>query len=75
MTAEADVPYVWVVDPATSQVKKTLVQLGPYGETRVPVLGGLGAQDWIVVAGVHLLREGQQVRPVDRDNRNVALAK
>jgi multidrug efflux system membrane fusion protein len=74
VTAEANVPYVWTVDPATSQVKKTLVQLGPYGETRVPVLGGLGPQDWIVVAGVHLLREGQKVKPVDRDNRVVALA-
>jgi len=74
VTAESSVPYVWVVDPATSQVKKTVVQLGPYGEARVPVTGGLTANDWIVVAGVHLLREGQKVKPVDRDNRAVALA-
>lgn len=73
VTAEGGVPYVWVVDPATSQVKKALVQLGPYGETRVPVLGGLAPQDWVVVAGAHLLREGQKVRPVDRDNRPVGL--
>jgi multidrug efflux system membrane fusion protein len=25
----------------------------------------------VVAAGVHLLREGQKVRPVDRDNRPV----
>lgn len=73
VTAEADQPYVWVVDPKTGQVRRTPVQLGPYGETRVPVLSGLGAQDWVVVAGVHLLRDGQRVRPVDRNNRALAL--
>ena len=46
VTAEGSVPYVWTVDPATAQVKKTIVQLGPYGETRVPVLDGIGPQDW-----------------------------
>jgi len=28
----------------------------------------------VVAAGGHLLREGQKVTPVDRDNRPVALA-
>lgn len=74
VTAEAQQPYVWVVDPKTAQVRRTAVQLGPYGEARVPVISGVGAQDWIVVAGVHLLRDGQRVRPVDRNNRAVALA-
>jgi multidrug efflux system membrane fusion protein len=74
VTAEANVPYIWVVDPATSQVHRRPVQLGPYGETRVPVLSGLSPNEWVVVAGVHLLRDGQKVRPVDRDNRAVALA-
>ena len=38
---------------------------------RVP---GLAPDDWVVVAGGHLLREGEAVAPVDRDNRPVALA-
>ena len=38
------------------------------------VLEGLNASDWIVAAGVQVLREGLRVRPVDRDNRNVELA-
>jgi multidrug efflux system membrane fusion protein len=38
------------------------------------VLEGLQADDWVVAAGVQVLREGQQVRPVDRDNRAVKLA-
>lgn len=73
VTAENEQPFVWVVDPKSGQVHRTPVQLGPYGETRVPVVSGLGAQDWVVVAGVHLLRDGQRVRPVDRSNRALAL--
>lgn len=62
---------VWVVDPATGKVRSQAVQLGRYGETDVPVLGGLKADDWVVGAGGHLLRAGQVVAPVDRDNRPV----
>ena len=60
---------VWIVDPKTGKVKSQPVQLGRYGETDVPVLGGVKAGDWVVGAGGHLLREGQPVTPVDRDNR------
>jgi multidrug efflux system membrane fusion protein len=74
VTGENGENFVWVVDPATKQVRRTAVQLGPYGEARVPVVSGLAAHDWIVVAGVHLLRDGQPIRPVDRDNRSVTLA-
>lgn len=74
VTADGQQAFVWVVDPASSTVRRTPVQLGAYGEDRVPVVAGIGAQDWIVVAGVHLLRDGQRVYPVDRDNRAVALA-
>jgi len=60
---------VWVVDPKSGTVQSRAVQLGRYGETDVPVLGGLKADDWVVAAGGHLLRQGQAVTPVDRDNR------
>jgi multidrug efflux system membrane fusion protein len=36
------------------------------------VLDGVSAGDWIVAAGGHLLRAGEVVAPVDRDNRPVA---
>lgn len=65
--------FVWRVEPASARVQRVAVELGPYTEDRVPVLSGLQAGDWIVAAGVHLLRDGQKVRPVDRENRNVAL--
>ncbi len=73
LTAEKGQPYVWVVDPKTSTLKRTNVQIGPYGEKTVPVLEGLQGSDWVVAAGVQVLREGQQVRPVNRDNRTVQL--
>lgn len=62
---------VWVVDPRTHQVKSRRVALGQYGDVDVPVLEGVSANDWIVAAGGHLLREGQQVAPVDEGNRPV----
>ncbi|MCW2294062.1 multidrug efflux system membrane fusion protein [Pseudomonas sp. BIGb0408] len=74
LTAEKDQPYVWVVDPQTSTLRRTAVRVGPYGEKLVPVLDGLKASDWVVVAGVQVLLDGQRIRPVDRDNRAVDLA-
>jgi multidrug efflux system membrane fusion protein len=65
---------VWIVDPANGKVRAQVVQIGPYGEASVPVLGGVKAGDWVVAAGGHLLREGQVVAPVDRDNRPLKLA-
>lgn len=65
---------VWVVDPNTGKVKSQPVQLGRLGETDAPVLSGLKANDWVVGAGGHLLREGQVVAPVDGDNRPVQAA-
>ncbi|WP_339494459.1 efflux RND transporter periplasmic adaptor subunit [Pseudomonas sp. RA_105y_Pfl2_P56] len=73
LTAENGATYVWVVS-ANNTLKKTPVRVGPFGEKTVPVLEGLNASDWVVAAGVHVLLEGQQVRPVDRSNRVVNLA-
>lgn len=54
------------------QVHLVPVQIGAYGETSVPVISGVTTSDWVVIAGVHLLREGQPVRAVDNNNREVA---
>lgn len=70
---EGDATSVWVVDPATGKVRLQPVRLGRYGEVSVPVLGGVEASDWVVAAGGHLLREGQAVTPVDRNNRPIGL--
>ena len=60
---------MWVVDPENHALHLQPVQAGAYGEDRVPVPRGLSASDWVVAAGGHLLREGQVVSPLDRDNR------
>lgn len=65
---------VWVVDPAARTAHARPVRLGPYGSDSVPVLDGLRPEDWVVVAGGHLLREGQAARPVDRQGTEVAEA-
>jgi multidrug efflux system membrane fusion protein len=65
---------VWVVEPTHKRLHLAPVRLGAWDEDRVPVLAGLHANDWVVAAGGHLLREGESVAPVDRDNRPVTVA-
>lgn len=74
LTAEKGTPYVWVVDKNTSKLLRNPVRIGAYAETSVQILSGLKASDWVVAAGVQVLRESQSVRPVDRDNRAIDLA-
>ena len=72
VTADQGEPFVWVVNPDDHTLVKTPVRTGAYREDRVPVLEGLSADDWVVAAGTQVLREGQKVRPVDRQNRQVS---
>ena len=62
---------VFVVDSATSTLTLQPIGVGPYGSERAPVTSGLAPDAWVVAAGGHLLREGQKVAPVDRENRPV----
>ncbi|MBA1274298.1 efflux RND transporter periplasmic adaptor subunit [Stutzerimonas azotifigens] len=71
VSAEQGQPFVWRVR-ADATLERVPVRTGAFGEELVPVLEGLRADDWIVMAGVQLLKEGQAVRPVDRDNRAVS---
>ena len=73
VTADQGESFVWVVNPDDATLVKTPVRTGAYREDRVPVLEGLSADVWVVAAGTQVLREGQKVRPVDRQNRQVSL--
>ena len=73
VTADQGESFVWVVNPDDATLVKTPVRTGAYREDRVPVLEGLSADDWVVAAGTQVLREGQKVRPVDWQNRQVSL--
>lgn len=66
-------PAVWVVDAKTRQVKLAPVAVAAYREQGVTLSNGVGVQDWIVTAGVHKLREGETITPVDAINRPLSL--
>lgn len=70
---KAGKPAVWVVDAKTHQVHLTQVSVAAYQEQGVAVDGGIDPQQWIVTAGVHKLRDGQAVAPIDAANRPVLL--
>ncbi|UXI69026.1 efflux RND transporter periplasmic adaptor subunit [Tahibacter amnicola] len=66
-------PAVWKLDPATRQVHLNPVTVAAYREQGVVLQAGVEAKDWIVIAGVHKLREGQAVNPVDQANKPLTL--
>ena len=74
LAAKDGKPAVWRVDAKSGQVNLVPVEVGTYGESQATVKGGLTRYDWIVVAGVHKLAEGQVVRPVDVAMKPVVLA-
>lgn len=53
--------FVWIVDPSTSTVSLHNIEIAR-DEGGIRVTGGLGAGAKVVTAGVHSLKEGQQVR-------------
>ncbi|MCH7335611.1 efflux RND transporter periplasmic adaptor subunit [Acinetobacter sp. NIPH 2699] len=72
VTATDQQAYLWVVN-ADQTLRKVPVTLGTYGRDSVPILSGLKATDWVVVGGVHLLRDQQKIHPIDRENREVTI--
>lgn len=64
--AGEDGSYVWVIDEASQTVSRRAVvtdQITPHG---IIVISGIEAGEWVATAGVNSLREGQQVRIMDR---------
>lgn len=58
-------PSVWVVDPSTMRVSARLVRVTKLTGKRIRVLDGLKPGERVVTAGVHFIREGQQVKLLD----------
>jgi multidrug efflux system membrane fusion protein len=50
------------------------VSVGEYGRDSVTIRSGLQPKDYVVVGGVHLLREKQKIQPISRDNKTVKIA-
>lgn len=65
-------PALWQFDTATRKVHLTPVAIDKFYETDALISEGLDAQAWIVTAGVHRLREGEIISPIDARNRRVS---
>ncbi|ANF82925.1 efflux transporter periplasmic adaptor subunit [Acinetobacter sp. NCu2D-2] len=72
VSAENGQAYVMTVKPDNT-LRKVPVTLGAYGRDSVPVLSGLKADEYVVIGGIHLLRDKQTIRPIDRENRSVKI--
>lgn len=58
-------PKVWVVDAKTSKVALRAVTVASLAKDAVLVSAGLADGERVVTAGVHVLREGQQVKSTE----------
>ena len=63
--------YVWVINDQTKTVSRRAVTPGELTETGIRIMEGLKAGEWIAIAGVHSLREGQQVRILEQASTEV----
>jgi len=57
--------FVWVVDEPSRTLRRRQVDAKQFSKAGLRVQSGLSAGEWIVVAGVHSVSEGQQVRILD----------
>jgi multidrug efflux pump subunit AcrA (membrane-fusion protein) len=57
-------PAVWVIRPGDSTLELRPVIVASYGENAVLISGGLTGSENIVLAGVHTVYAGEQVKPV-----------
>lgn len=58
--------YVWVINQQTSTVSKREVKTGNLTDTGIMITEGLDSGEWIAIAGVHYLRDGMEVRILDK---------
>ncbi len=73
LTETDNQPAVWLVGK-DGRLRKRAVTVARYGAQHAEISNGVSVNEWIVQAGVHLLREGEQVRGVDANNRPVTMA-
>ena len=64
--AGEDGSYVWVIDEASDTVTRRAIETGQVTPHGIIVTSGIEVGEWVATAGVNSLREGQQVRIMDR---------
>jgi multidrug efflux pump subunit AcrA (membrane-fusion protein) len=63
LTADTDKQNrVWVIDEKSGQITLRKVTLGKLSDKGIMIEEGLKPGEWIAIAGVHSLQEGQKVR-------------
>ena len=60
------VTFVWTINEQAKTVSKRKVKTGLLTDSGVQILDGLKAGEWIAVAGVHFLKDGQKIRIMQR---------
>ena len=64
---------MWVIDPETKKVSLREVKHGKITNTGTLIRKGLEPGEWVAIAGVHHLKEGQQVRLQDETHKETPL--
>jgi multidrug efflux pump subunit AcrA (membrane-fusion protein) len=64
--------YVWVIDEGSKTVHRRKVKTGELTIDGIMAIEGLKLGELVVTAGVHLLKEGQKVRPMNEKLREVS---
>jgi RND family efflux transporter MFP subunit len=54
--------YVWIIDEESGQVSQRNVTAGRLSDDGIMIDEGLNPGEWVAIAGVHTLKEGQKVR-------------
>ena len=65
---ETQKSFVWVIDSPTGKVSRREVKVDKMADTGVRILEGLKPGEWIAVAGVHHLHEGETVEILDAND-------
>lgn len=64
--------YVWIIDEKSKKVNKREVKTGDLLDSGITVREGIEPGEWIATAGVHYLKEGQEVRILSASTEEVA---
>ena len=63
---------MWIIDVKSQKVSQREVKTGKLLDSGIAVTEGIQPGEWIATAGVHYLKEGQQVRILSSSKEGVA---
>jgi RND family efflux transporter MFP subunit len=69
---ETQKTYVWVIDEKTNKVSRREVKPGQLSQFGITIEEGLKPGEWVATAGVHHLKEGQEVKILEESRREAS---